>query len=83
MTKNAVGTPSIFLSRIIDTINKRKCVQVFEGRSGQEGNDMCWKIIYVGTMQECKAFTANLHLAIDPNMATAQIDPARVKRVLN
>jgi hypothetical protein len=83
MTKDAVGTPSVFLSRIIDTTDKRKCVQVFDGRSGQEGDDRRWKITYVGTMQECEAFTANLHHAIDPNMATAQIDPARVKRVLN
>jgi hypothetical protein len=67
-----MSKPAIFLSSIKPGFNGQYSVQVYRGVHNTKedvSNPANWEIIYIGTEHDCERFSANMHHAIDPNMA--------------
>ena len=78
-----VSTPAVFLTRIIHLGGNLYGAQAFKSNDPRKANDPTqWENLMLGTQEECTNYCANLHHAIDPNMAK-RFDPTKdVKRVL-
>jgi hypothetical protein len=75
---------SLFLSRVQACTNESPlpfCVQVYKGEDTTNyRHDDLWEIVFAGQKKECDLFQANMHHAIEPNMANAEVvtNPKRV-----